>query len=302
MAMQYAKEALTFDDQLALLIRRGLHVPNEGQALEVLKRISYYRLAGYWFRFRIAGTENFEPGSSFEEAVRLYEFDRKLRLLLLDAVERLEVSLRTSVTYCFGHAYGAFGHIDPVNFARPRVPGEHGRWLEAVRDEASRSHELFVGNYKAKYDGFPDLPIWMASELTSFGTLSKMIAGMKNSDQKVVAGTFGVHQTIFVSWIHAISVVRNRCAHHSRLWNWQLRVSPKRIDRAPAWVRADIKHNDRMFFFLLVVKRLLSAAGDQYVRAWRDEVTELLRPILIIDSYRDEMGAPPNWNTDPLWL
>jgi abortive infection bacteriophage resistance protein len=110
--MQYPKGALTFQQQLDLMVSRGLEVADQARALEVLQCVSYYRLAGYWYGFRLPGAEDFEPGAAFDEALRLYEFDRRLRLLVRDAVERLEVALRTAITYEFGHQYGAFGHLD----------------------------------------------------------------------------------------------------------------------------------------------------------------------------------------------
>lgn len=299
--MQYPKGALTFFDQLELMKARGLRVGDEQLALEVLRRVSYYRLAGYLFGFRLPDSDNFEPDTTFDEAVRLYEFDRQLRLLVLDAVERLEVALRTAITYEFGHLYGAFGHVSLANFAVERRVGGHADWLAAVRAEAGRAQELFVRSYVGKYDGFPDLPIWMASEVMSFGTLSRFLASMKNQDQKAVAQHFDVHQAVLPSWFHTLSVVRNRCAHHSRLWNWQLRVTPRRITSSPLWNRQVLQHADRMFYVLLVIKRLLRAAGDRHVDSWRDRVTELLRPILASPRYQEEMGAYQDWEIDSLW-
>jgi abortive infection bacteriophage resistance protein len=299
--MRYPKVALTFEAQLTRMKERGLHVEDEQLALETLQRISYYRLTGYLFRFRIADTDNFEPGTSFEEAVRLYEFDRRLRLLLLDAVERLEVALRTAITYEFGHRYGAFGHTEAANFATERYAGSYLEWLKTARDEAQRAQELFIKSYRSKYDGFPDLPIWMASEVMSFGTLSKMLASMKNPDQRSVAEHFQVHQSVFTNWIHVVSVIRNRCAHHSRLWNWQLGVSARRITHSPLWNRQVLQHTNRTFYVLLIVRKLLRAAGDRHVDSWRNQVTDLLKPFLDSRFYQHEMGAHTEWETDPLW-
>jgi abortive infection bacteriophage resistance protein len=299
--MQYPKGALTFQQQLDLMVSRGLEVADQARALEVLQCVSYYRLAGYWYGFRLPGAEDFEPGAAFDEALRLYEFDRRLRLLVLDAVERLEVALRTAITYEFGHQYGAFGHLDAGSFAVERQPGNYENWLTTVRDEARRAQELFAKSYRAKYDGFPDLPIWMASEVMSFGTLSKMLANMKKQDQKAVATRFQAPPAVLPNWIHVVSVVRNRCAHHSRLWNWQFGVSAMRPATSPNWNRQLLGPTNRTFFVLLVVKKLLPAVGDRHSEAWTDELSALLRPVLAIDRYRDEIGAFPGWENDPLW-
>lgn len=114
--MNYSKQALSFPDQLAQLQRRGLTIVDQGRALQWLQRVSYYRLSAYFLPFK--DSENFRPGTEFNDIAGLYIFDRKLRLLMLDAIERIEVALRTSVTYEIGHAYGPFELFDQ----HPSVP------------------------------------------------------------------------------------------------------------------------------------------------------------------------------------
>ncbi len=113
--MRYDKPALTFDEQLALLQQRGLHVPDTARARHWLQRVSYYRLSAYFLPFKHG--ELFRAGTDFDDVAGLYVFDRKLRLLVLDAIERIEVAMRTAVTYEVGHRFGAFGHTDPANFS-----------------------------------------------------------------------------------------------------------------------------------------------------------------------------------------
>ena len=110
-AKQYTKPALTLEQQLSLAQSRGLAVTNRKVALTTLERISYYRLSAYWHPFKKAD-DTFESGATFEAALALYEYDRRLRLLLLDAIERFEIALRTVVTYTLAHAYGPFAHDD----------------------------------------------------------------------------------------------------------------------------------------------------------------------------------------------
>jgi len=92
--MHYLKAALSFPDQLAQLQQRGLHVTDPDRALHWLRRVSYYRLSAYFLPFK--NGESFRPGTEFNDVAGLYIFDRKLRLLVLDAIERIEVALRTS--------------------------------------------------------------------------------------------------------------------------------------------------------------------------------------------------------------
>ena len=115
----YQKSALTFNDQLALLQARGLIINNPAHALTQLSTISYYRLSAYWYPFRLRDehgkvTNDFVKGASFDDVISLYEFDRQLRSLVMDAIERVEVYIRTLITYHLGHTYGAFGHTAPA--------------------------------------------------------------------------------------------------------------------------------------------------------------------------------------------
>ncbi|MEO7149850.1 MAG: Abi family protein [Rhodanobacteraceae bacterium] len=125
--MRYLKPALTFEEQLDLLHQRGLIVCDADRALHWLRNISYYRLSAYCLPFKDG--DAFRPGIAFDDIAGLYIFDRKLRLLVLDAIERIEVAVRTAVTYEIAHAHGPFGHTDPANFA----PGfDHARFMAAV--------------------------------------------------------------------------------------------------------------------------------------------------------------------------
>ncbi|HEY4146253.1 Abi family protein [Pinirhizobacter sp.] len=114
--MHYPKAALSFPNQLMQLQERGLRVANPDRAMHWLRRVSYYRLSAYFLPFKEG--ESFRPGTEFNDVAGLYIFDRKLRLLVLDAIERIEVALRTSITYEIGHAYGPFGHTDPTRTSR----------------------------------------------------------------------------------------------------------------------------------------------------------------------------------------
>ena len=162
----YSKCALSFGEQLALLEQRGLVVPDRPYAIDILSRISYYRLSAYWHPFRMKDADglrqsHLQPGTTFEDVLSLYEFDRKLRLLVLDALERVEVSIRTAITHCLGIVHGTFAHEDPNNF-HPRF--DHKAWVVKLHHETHRSSDAFTVHYQASYSGFPRMPVWMMSE------------------------------------------------------------------------------------------------------------------------------------------
>lgn len=300
MTIPYAKPPLIFDDQLDQLAARGLVIDDRDQARQKLATISYYRLSGYWYPFRSrdaygVATDSFMPGSRFADVLTLYEFDRRLRLAVMDAIERVEIAIRTQVTYHLAHAYGTFAHTGPAHFK----PGfRHGEWLEGIEKEANRSKEAFIKHYQATYQGFPRLPIWMATEVMSLGALSVLYSQMRNPDRKAVSGHFNIHHMRFGNNLHTLSHVRNICAHHGRLWNRELAIKPHQSND-PRWKPPWTPRHDRVFYVLLILRQLLAEMGTG--GPWQQQCSILIRPIADHDPWRKSMGLPERWEEHPLW-
>jgi len=142
------------------------------------------------------------------------EFDRALRDLFTESLELIELDLRTVIAYPFGETYGPFGHTHPSHFY---IRTEYPDWLVKLRGEAKRSRELFIDHDKVTYQEFPDLPIWVATEVMSFGALSRLLPAMAKSDRKRIASRYRLQPLTLASGVHHLVYVRNLCAHHSRL-------------------------------------------------------------------------------------
>jgi abortive infection bacteriophage resistance protein len=241
-SMAYSKPYLPIPDQLALIKGRGMVISDDALAQTYLNRIGYYRLSGYWYPFRestgagagvIVG-DKFRPGTKFSEVVELYVFDKKLRLLMLDVIERIEIALRVQITLELGKL-GPLAHRDATalhpNFQRPSAPNSaeshHQKWLRLHDEAFARSKEEFAKHFKAKYAGERP-PIWIAAELWDFGAMSVLYSGMRKPGQDAIAQLFGVSSfKIMETWLRAINVTRNMCAHHSRVWNKPNAVPPR---------------------------------------------------------------------------
>ena len=174
--MKIPKPAKTFEEQLAILKARGLAIPSDDEALRWLKRVNYYRLSAYFLpTFKEAvPSESFASGSTFDRIVDLYVFDCRLRNLFMQAMERIEVSVRTAITYELAHAYGPFAHTDPNTFSswflQPMKFGEKPPFdelMDNIVKEEKRTKEVFIKAYRQKYTGEKHLPRWMATELMS---------------------------------------------------------------------------------------------------------------------------------------
>lgn len=207
----------------------------------MLHRIGYYLLSGYWYPFRetvrtsrgLVVGDNFKPGTELSTIIDLYVFDKKLRLLFLDAFERIEIALRVQVSLTLG-LRGPLAHRDPNalhgNFARRTDPRtrrvEHQEWLRRTDDQFRDSREEFAKHFRSKYAG-EHAPIWIACEAWDFGAMSYLFSGLQIADQTLIADEYGLTFDVLSSWIRSINVARNVCAHHGRLWNKPIPTQPK---------------------------------------------------------------------------
>jgi len=288
--MHYTKPALTIEDQVKLIQGRGLAISDPARAVRWLNRVGYYRLSAYLLPFKTPGSDQFAPGATFDEVTDLYKFDAGLRLLVFQATDRVEVALRASITYHMAHALGPFGYVDPTNFA-PTF--QHAEFMRILDHEQRRSAETFVTHYRAKYTSERHLPIWMATELISFGALSKMYENLRARLRKQVAREYGISQPVFVSWLHTLSYVRNTCAHHSRLWNRELAVKP---ELPHVWTAEGVT-NDRIYCVLLILQTLLSVVAPE--SKWKERLKAHIAAYPAISSA--SMKFPPDWTQQKIW-
>ncbi len=288
--MRYTKPPLTFDEQVDLLIKRGLQIDDRERALRWLRRVSYYRLSAYFLPFKIRDTDAYRKGASFDSVLALYKFDAKLRLLILQAIERVEVAIRTAITYEMAHQLGPFGYSNPENFS-PTF--NHAKLLDTIREEVGRSKETFVSHFRIKYHEEPFLPVWMVTECIPFGSLSMVYGGLKRNLQKRIADHFRVPEGAFKSWLHTLNYVRNACAHHNRLWNRKLAISPS---LPPTW-RYLTPRPDRVYAVLQIIQSMITTIAPEC--RWKDRIMILVLSHPTLNTAA--MGFPVNWKELPPW-
>jgi abortive infection bacteriophage resistance protein len=288
--MKYGKPHLSYQDQLDLLIQRGLDCPDRDRALLWLKRIGYYRLSAYFIPFKNALEDNFLPGTAIEQIVGLYKFDSDLRLLVLEALDSIEISVRASITYHIAKELGVFGYADPVNFASTF---NHADFMRILWRDEGRSTEAFIRHYRAKYTSETELPVWMATELISFGALSRMYEHLRTGLRKKIAHEFNLPQTVFVSWLHSLTAIRNVCAHHSRLWNRELAVKPELL---AAWKAAGIQ-NQRFYAIAMIINALNATISPD--SRWKERLKALFNTCPAVNLRT--MQFPADWQTLPPW-
>ena len=158
-----------------------------------------------------------------------------------------------------------------------------------------------------KYDSPSNPPAWMCFELLTIGELSRFYRGLRNKDDKNrIASYFDLHPTVFTSWLHSLTYVRNICAHHSRLWNKDLAVEPSRLIKPVGpWLGSSYDNNKRVFYFLCMLKYLLLRVNPG--NRLKDKLIQLFEkypmvPIEYMGIPSGDNGEMLSWKDEPLWL
>lgn len=297
--MIYSKKALSIPDQIRKLKERGLAIDNETRAMSYLSNISYYRLRAYTYPFQDNDNPNhpFTSRISLDEIIGLYVFDRRLRLLVLNAIEKIEVSIRTQIIYHWAMKYGSHWHLDD-NLYRNQI--QFRKDMMRLQEEINRSSETFIDHYKSKYCRPPEPPSWMSLEVSGFGLLSTIFKNLKQGDEKkTVTRYYGIYDIgVMESWMHSFSNLRNICAHHSRLWNRRLTAHIKLPTRTKNVFIQDLNiYPYKLYAALCCMKYVLDIISPDH--AFTSKLKDLMHDCPL--AQEKEMGFPPTWHTEKFW-
>ncbi len=302
---KFTKPAISYVQQLRQLISRGMVVTQPRVALRALRQFNYYRLSAYWKPFEISIkrseydgeaslTHYFQQNITFEDVLNLYYFDRQLRLLVMDAIERIEVSVRSRWAYVLAHRHGVHAHLDST-IARD-FWSWHGN-LKKIKDSLNSSKKMaFVEHFKETYEE-PSPPIWVVCEVMSFGLLSKYYDNLKPKEtRRTIAKAYGLDDECLASWLQHLTEIRNVCAHHSRLWNKQFVKTPQKITGKPSVLAGQFTNTRTIYNTLMILLYSMDSIEPQH--DWRTELLALLNqhPALL-----PRMGFPLSWATQPIW-
>lgn len=290
----YNQPQISFDAQLALLKSEGLGFGDEAKAKHLLRNISLLRMKSYLNVLRRPGEKRFASGATFEQAYTLYKFDSELRKLICSELEKIEVSIRTQLSYTLSDTAGIYWFVDSGNF---RDSAAHSSLITKLQQELRRSDDEAIVAFGMNYSN-PFPPSWMAMEITSFGTLSMLFRHLcSGHGRRNIARFYGVADTVFESWMHSLVYVRNICAHHSCLWNRKLRISPLQPRRTSSPFLTHPCSNSRVYYVLCIILYLLRAVNPENSLPKRFKA--LINKYPNVDTAA--MGFPPNWKDEPLW-
>ncbi|MCM1333993.1 MAG: Abi family protein [Bacteroides sp.] len=292
MAVRYSsvKNPATIRDQIEKLKSRGLVVEDEERAAFVLANVNYYRLVHYFSAF-LENKHRYRPGTSFGKVMRIYDFDRLFRSLLLAVLEEIEISLRAHVSNYHAMKYGALGYLNEASYD---LRHNHKTFLKKLdRVIEQNTGEAMVTHHIEKYGGA--FPLWVIMELFSFGSLNAFFFDLKQEDRREIASrAFGLPFRYAEDWLDCLSLLRNHCAHYNRLYANRFGRVPKQPADRPRRI------GDTPYDYILVAKRLYPRPniwGEIFLDRLKNlfaEYADAVEPARLgfPDDWEEELAAP----------
>lgn len=283
---------------VALLKARGLIIYDDIKAVRYLENIGYYRLSAYMYPFLKEPKENhqYKPGTTFKQILHLYRFDKKLRMLLFNEIEKVEIAIRRAIINIPIEMTGdMYWLTNNIHFANQYTFQDT---KSNIDKEYAKSTEDFIKHFKKNYSN-PYPPAWILGELLTIGNLNIVYRNLKaDKIRKHISQYFGLQPIVLESWITALTLLRNSCCHHSRVWNKLsiiLPIFPKIINNP--WIKST-QNPQKVYFTICIVKyflNIISPNNDMLVKIQRLFMTF---PEIDIKA----LGFTDNWEKEPLWI
>lgn len=282
---------------VSLLQSRGLYIENKNRAVQYLRTISYYRLSAYLHPLLKQPKEvnRYKEGASFDQAVKLYRLDKSLRLFLFNEVEKIEIAVRTAmIDECTAAYKDIFWLTDKNNYINEE---KYRKTIAIIDEELKKSHEEFIIHFKKTYTNrYP--PAWILAEILPLGVLTNIFVNLTHPKaKKCVAQRFGLQLPVFNSWMTIITLTRNSCCHHSRVWNKLNTIHPMLPKHVlNPWIKLS-PNALRIYFNICIIKYFIDRISPN------NDMTAKLVALLSNYPYIDitAMGFPKEWNSEPLW-
>ncbi len=296
---QYPKQILTITQQVQSYIDAGMTITSRGDVEKALKSIGFYRLRGYSFHLYDNVTKKYVPGTKFEDILKLYQFDQELSVLIFSMISKIEVALRVRLVEALLTHGDALILQDSSIFKEKKMYWQN---MSTIASEIARSNDVFIKHNFDKHEG--EVPVWAVVEVLSFGTLSKIIKNLKTgsgSSYSILAANYqytskkgnlvNPSQKMFASWVQGVSVLRNMCAHNSRIYNRTIHTTPEILDTDK--ITPPPAHNG-LYQILLAMKYLRSS--DEEWTVFVDEFDKLIQKNKSVISLT-AMNLPTDWKS-----
>ena len=295
--VHYTKTYASPNQLVSLLRSRGLFMDNEAKVENYLKHIGYYRFSAYLYPLLKTPKANhmYKADATFDKALNMYRFDRHLRLLMFNQIEKIEIAVRSAIVNITSReTENPFWMTDPSCYYDVN---QFLKTKQLIDSELTKSREDFIEHFRYTYSE-PYPPAWMLAEILPLGVLTKIYENIKsNRIRKLIAQEFALNVPVFMSWMTIVTVARNNCCHHARVWNrmFALRaLTMRHMDRP--WISMSV-NQQKVYFSLCVIKYFLN------IISFGNDMTAKLRSLLLdyptIDA--NAMGFPMGWEQEALW-
>ena len=199
---------------------------DEQKVENYLMNIGYHRLSAYIYPFYKSPKSDLrlKEGTTFEQVLKLYRFDKELRILLFNEIEKIEVAIRSVLANIGCQELGDKYWITKAEyFANVE---KFNQTLAVIEKELASSKEDYIEDFRRNYvESYP--PAWMITEVLSFGNLNYIYSNIVNNRlMKHIAGYFGLKPQVLTSWLTVLANLRNMCCHHARVWNRDFMLNP----------------------------------------------------------------------------
>ena len=287
--MKELKKHASLAEQANLLAKRGLKMDDRSIVEKTLYNVNYYRLSGYLHNFKDIDSDCYVENLSWHRLKRIYDFDRKLTRILMFALEDIEETLKTRLSYTITCSYAD----DPTIYLKPhiyRLYSPYIRFLTHFYRSKEKNDKLpFVEHHNKEYGGF--LPMWVAVELLTMGNLHALFDNLISRYQKTLAKSYQTGPRQLASWIESLTYTRNHLAHYMRIYNFNFGRTPAECKNHPR----TFSTSNMIFDQIYVISCMYSDKSE-----WNNYVVPEIKAL--IDEYSGDielsgLGAPENWET-----
>lgn len=295
---QYPKQILSIAQQIQSYVDAGMIITSYADVEKALKSVGFYRLRGYSFHLYDNAAKKYVPGTKFEDILKLYQFDQKLSNLIFLMISKIEVALRVRLVEALLTHGDALILQDSSIFKEKKMYWQN---MSAIASEIARSNDVFIKHNFNEHEG--EVPVWAAVEVLSFGALSKIIKNLKTgsgSSYSILVSNYqykskkgnlvNPSQKMFASWVQSVSVLRNMCAHNSRIYNRTIHTAPEILDADKI---TPLPVHNGLYQILLAMKYLRSS--DEEWTVFVEEFDELIQKNNSVISLT-AMNLPADWN------